>query len=74
MGMGYLIMLMLVSIFLEILIMVVRNSIVKIVGFILVVEMENWMNEKIVIVVLKMLDYVVEMEFWIMVKAVKLVQ
>jgi hypothetical protein len=32
------------------------------------------MNEKIVIVVHKMLDYVVEMEFWIMVKVVKHVQ
>jgi hypothetical protein len=39
--MGYLIVLILVLISLEILIMVVRNSIIKVVGFILVVEMER---------------------------------
>ncbi len=61
--MGYLIVLMLVLIFLEILIMVVRNSITKVVGFILVVEMEKLMREKLVKLVHRMYEYVVEMEF-----------
>jgi hypothetical protein len=45
--------------------MVVLNIIVKVVGYFLRVEMEKWMNEKVVKIVHRMREFVVEMVYWI---------
>ena len=56
---------MFVSIFHEIQVMVALNIIVKVVGYFLRVEMEKWMNEKVVKIVHRMHEFVVEMVYWI---------
>jgi hypothetical protein len=56
---------MFVSIFHEIQVMVALNIIVKVVGYFLRVEMEKWMNEKVVKIVHRMREFVVEMVYWI---------
>jgi hypothetical protein len=46
----------------EIQVMVVLNTIVKVAGCFLRVEMESWMNEKLAKIVRRMHEFVVEME------------
>ena len=57
----------------EIQVMVVLSIIVKVVGYFLRVEMGNWMNEKIVKIVRRMHEFVVEMVYWIIGRRVELV-
>jgi hypothetical protein len=59
---------------LEILVMVVQNIILKVVGFILIVEMVKLMKERIVIIVHRMHECAVEMELEIMERLVRRVK
>jgi hypothetical protein len=72
--MEFLIMWMIVWMFLEILIIDVQNIMLKIAEFILVVEMEKLMTEKLVEIVHRTYECAVEMVFWMSERVVKRVQ